>query len=124
MKVSDFARHIRPEAKGMLKNAIRAYQCGEEASLTINAAFGVTEETDPWKYHFWKATLEAERVKLLVNRAFDFGYLSLEPDKYYSDEEASIALLKEIREYLELVEAGIESFVATHPIQGIADEAE
>lgn len=124
MKVSDFARHIRPEAKGMLKNAIRAYQCGEKASREINAAFGVTEETDPWKYHFWKATLEAERCKLLVDRAFDFGYLSLKPEKYYSDEEASIALLKEIREYLELVEAGIESFVATHPVKGIADEAE
>jgi len=124
MKVSDFARHIRPEAKGMLKNAVLAYRASEEASLAISAAFGVTEETEPWKFHFWKAALEAERVKLLVDTAFELGYLSLDPAKYYTDEEASIALLKEIREYLELVEAGIESFVATHPVKGIADEAE
>ena len=116
MKISDFDAYIMEDAKKLKKRRLEILQEAELTSKILEVVNNI-EEGSP-EYFYRLAITEVHRTMTYLNVAFDFGYLGLDMDDYFTDAEA-VDLYKEIIEYMQLIRAGVDSFVEAHPIKSI-----
>lgn len=118
MKIEQFVNYIWPSAKKLRNDFLEKQQRAKAVSSLMEIVHGIKPDSND---HLFKLAMdEANRLTTKIKLAFDFGYLALDYEKkiFYNEEEV-VQRYKEIIEYLQLVQAGIDSFVATHPIKAI-----
>ena len=69
---------------------------------------------------FRDATIALAALQHKIMTAFQIGYLAVKDEAIGTEEEQELLFL-EIAEYLYLVAAGIDTFVAGHPIKAITE---
>lgn len=122
MKIEQFADFIKPS----VKRPLEAENADYKSFLVMNEmAAGIVhrlsnEKSDLISYR--DASRAVGTILHKIRLAFAFGYLALN-DGLIGNKDERIALYTEIAEYLDLVAAGIDSFVATHPIRAIEEGA-
>ena len=120
MKIEQFADYIKPHHRVNLENENEKYQAfliSTKMAYDFLRSIG-HESSDLLAFH--NAAIQVASVSHKICCAFQYGYLALN-DGRIGNEDERIALYTEIAEYLELVAAGIDSFVATHPIKAIEE---
>lgn len=121
MKIEQFVNYIWPSAKKLRNDFLEKQQRAQAVSNLIEIVHGIKPDSND---HLLKLAMdEANRLTTKIKLAFDFGYLALDYEKIFYNEEEVVQRYKEIIEYLQLVQAGIDSFVATHPIRAIEEGA-
>jgi hypothetical protein len=125
MKISDLRNFIMEPCKDELAKRERSFQLSRVASVAFEK-FTLGRIPENMRDTFRPEMLhrlaleESKRTELKITQAFGLGILSPSIDTLGSDEERS-TMYQEIIEYLQLVQAGIDSFVATHPIKAIEE---
>ena len=119
MRAEQLGPWVKPDAKKMLAEENRHFKLSHDVVTTAGEMLRDYMTTAQMAYR--EATLASMELSHKFRIAFLYGYLALEEDAI-GDEGARTALLQEIAEYLRLVEADIDSFVATHPIRAIEKE--
>lgn len=123
MKIEDLHKHTTPLTRAMLQTLIMGQKKAEANAKYQSEKFDGTEIEADERSAFVNAITEANQTVLMIKAAFDFGYLAVYEDGPEFPKAERIELYQEIAEYMQLVRAGIESFVETHPIKFIEEEA-
>ena len=122
MKIEDIHKHTTPLTRAMLQTLVMGQKKAEANAKYQSEKFDGTEIESDERSAYVKAITEANRTTLAIKAAIDFGYLAVyEGDPEFPKAER-IALYQDIAEYMQLVRAGISSFVETHPIKFIEEE--
>lgn len=125
MKISDLKNYIMEPCKEELSKREASFRLSCAAAqaferLTLSSLpENIRHDFRPEQLHRL-ALEESKRTELKITQAFGLGILSITIDEIGNDEERSV-LYQEIIKYLQLVQAGIDSFVATHPIRAIEE---
>ena len=121
MTVQDLRENLNPIFRKKIENREKGFQLACSLSKIGDAlAENLGGEAESVIKLHGVAVQESARTELLINQAFSFGILSLNDD-CYSGREENAAVLKEIIEYLRLVQTGIVSFLDCLHISGVKE---
>ena len=121
MTVQDLRENLNPIFRKKIEDLEKGFQLACSLSKIGDAlAENLGGETERVIKLHGVAVQESARTELLINQAFSLGVLSLK-DGCYSGREENAAVLKEIVEYLRLVQTGIVSFLDCLHISGVKE---
>jgi hypothetical protein len=116
MRAEQLEAWVEPWVKKKLEEDRSRYEKSRISLEFVSSMMSLSQTTTAYK-EACAACMESMHKLRVV---FDYGYLALQRDAI-GNEAAQIALYREIAEYLRLVCAGIDSFVATHPIRAVEE---
>lgn len=119
MKIEQFAAFIQHRYQDDLQEENKRYSRYLMMDSLADKIFCIEKRPGSIKAYS-DATKSIALVIHKIHCAFNFGYLALKDDAI-GEEDDKITLYTEIAEYMDLVAAGIDSFVATHPIKAIEE---
>ena len=121
MTVQDLRANLIPMFREKIESREKGFQLACEFSKIGDAiAKTIGGDAESTVILHGIAVQETARTELLINQEFSLGILSLNGD-CYSVREEKAAILKEIIEYLRLVQTGIVSFLECHHISGVKE---
>ena len=121
MKISELKNHIMEDSKVELAKREASFKmaCSLAEFFERKVSSMASFDFSPEKLHRL-ALQESRKTELKITQAFGLGLLSIPIPKIGTDAERS-ALYREIIEYLQLVQIGLDSFVEAHPIKAIEE---
>lgn len=111
MTIKQFEPFLTEETKKKVELENEKY----DRFLLLHELLGKMTSFSPDIEALRNATIALASLAHKISRAFTHGYFGLKEEAMGKKDESE-ALYNEITEYLSLVEAGIDSFVETHPI--------
>lgn len=116
MRAEQFEAWVEPWVQKKLQEDRRRYKESQICFRFISELMSLSPTSAAYKEACMACMESMHKLRVV----FDYGYLALQRDAI-GNEAAQIALYREIAEYLRLVCAGIDSFVAAHPIRAVEE---